>query len=110
MESQRFRSLDDFWPYYVRQHSKKLTRQWHFIGNLNLVLWMYWASSRRSFFLVILGVFTSYLFAWVGHFLVERNIPATFQYPALSALADMRMFVLMLQGRMDAEVEKYIEA
>ena len=107
MESQRFRTLDEFWPYYVRQHSKRLTRQWHFVGNTNLVLWLFWAASRRSFLLVIMGVATSYMFAWIGHFLVERNIPSTFRYPVLSALADMRMYALMLQGRMDAEVEKY---
>lgn len=108
MESQRFRTLDDFWPYYVRQHSNKLNRRWHFIGNLNLVLWLFWAFSRRSVVLAVMGVATSYMFAWVGHFMIERNVPSTFQYPVLSALADMRMFVLMLQDRMDVEVEKYV--
>ena len=108
MEIQRFRTLDEFWPYYVRQHSKRLTRQWHFIGNVNLVLWLFWAASRKSTILMVMGVATSYMFAWVGHFVVERNVPSTFQYPVLSALADMRMFVLMLQGRMDAEAEKYL--
>ena len=108
MELQRFRTLNEFWPYYVRQHSKRLTRQWHFIGNTNLVMWLFWAARRQSFLLVIMGVVTSYMFAWIGHFAVERNIPATFQYPLLSALADMKMYALMLQGRMDEEVEKYV--
>jgi len=107
MQRQQFRTLDEFWPYYVREHRKPLTRQLHFIGNTNLIFWLFWALSRRSIWLVIGGIVSSYMFAWTGHFVVERNIPATFRYPALSALADMKMYGLMLRGEMDAEVEKY---
>src|SRR5690242_10345188 len=107
MPQPRFRTLDEFWPYYVGEHRQPLTRTPHFIGNTNLLAWLLMAALRRSFRLAILGVITSYAFAWFGHFVIERNRPATFDYPVLSALADMRMYAKMWRGEMDAEVQKY---
>ncbi len=40
-----------------------------------------------------------YGFAWFGHFAVERNRPATFQYPFYSLAGDFRMFADMIRGR-----------
>jgi hypothetical protein len=107
MPQPRFRTLDEFWPYYVGEHRQPLTRTLHFIGNTNLLVWLLLAMMRRSFRMVMLGIVTSYAFAWFGHFVIERNRPATFDYPILSALADMRMYAKMWRGEMDAEVEKY---
>ena len=107
--TKRFKTLDEFWPYYVREHSKPLTRQLHFIGNTNLVIWMVVAASKRSLKYTLFGIFSSYVFAWVGHFLIERNRPATFKYPILSALGDMLMYQKMLMGTMDEEVARYIK-
>jgi hypothetical protein len=41
----------------------------------------------------------AYSFAWVGHFFVERNRPATFIYPTFSLLGDFVMFAEILLGR-----------
>jgi len=40
-----------------------------------------------------------YGFAWVGHFVFEKNRPATFQYPFYSLAADWVMFKDMLIGK-----------
>jgi len=107
MPKKRFRTLDEFWPYYVREHSQPLNRNLHFIGNTNLFIWIFIALSRRSLRHVIFGIVSSYIFAWIGHFGVERNKPATFEYPILSAFADMLMYKKMWEGTMDAEVTRY---
>ena len=107
--TKRFKTLDEFWPYYVREHSQPLTRQLHFVGNTNLWFWMIAAAITRSLKVTLFGIALSYAFAWIGHFVIERNRPATFEYPILSALADMKMYQLMLLGEMDAEVQRYID-
>jgi hypothetical protein len=100
--------LEEFWPYYVQEHSKLLTRQFHFIGNTNLFFWLFLALWRRSFGLIIFAVVSSYLIAWIGHFFIEKNVPATFRYPIMSAICDMMMYVKMWRGEMEAEVAKYV--
>lgn len=100
-------SIDEFWPYYVREHSQPLTRWLHFVGNTNLFIWLISALVRRRPTFVAIAVISSYAIAWIGHFFVERNRPATFQYPLLAALCDMRMYYLMWRGKMDAEVALY---
>lgn len=104
----RYRTLEEFWPYYVNEHSEAGTRWLHFVGNSNLFVWLIAALVRLSFRLLVVAVVSSYAIAWVGHFFVERNIPATFRYPIMSALCDMRMYYKMWRGEMAAEIAKYV--
>lgn len=43
--------------------------------------------------------------AWFSHFVIEKNRPATFKYPAWSLMADFVMWGKMIAGTMDTEVE-----
>ena len=52
-------------------------------------------SSRTALTPMLIG----YGFAWVGHFFVEHNKPATFIYPLFSLLGDFRMFFDVATGR-----------
>jgi len=108
MLKNQFHALQEFWPYYVREHSKAGTRRLHFIGNTNLFFWLLLALLRLDLWIVLWAVISSYALAWIGHFFVERNIPATFRYPLQAALCDMYMYYKMWRGEMDAEVGKYV--
>ena len=43
--------------------------------------------------------------AWIGHFVIEKNRPATFTYPRWSLLADYKMLGMALTGRLVSELE-----
>ena len=100
-------SFADFWPFYVRQHAHRTTRLLHAIGSTLAIVFLALSLARSLWFLVP-ALVIGYGFAWVGHFFVEHNRPATFTYPFYSLLADYRMLFLMIAGRMDEEVDKHV--
>lgn len=103
--AERLLSYEAFWPFYVAQHSNRTNRRLHFIGT-SLVLASLLASALVSLLWLAAAPVVGYGFAWVGHFVFEKNRPATFTYPFWSLRGDFRMFRLMLVGKMDAEVQR----
>lgn len=102
----RIQTFREFWPYYVREHSQAGCRLLHYIGS-TLVLALLAASivTGRGIYAAFMPV-AGYGFAWVGHFFIEHNRPATFQYPLWSLAADWVMYGKMLIGRMPDEVRR----
>ena len=90
----------------MREHSRPITRALHFIGS-TLVLAIVVASvvTGRPW-LLFASPFAGYGFAWFGHFVFEKNKPASFKYPLYSFFADWVMYGKILSGTMRAEVER----
>jgi hypothetical protein len=105
-EATEFQSFEDFWPHYVRAHSDKTNRKLHFIGTTLAMACVGGAILARRRSLLLLAPVVGYGFAWVGHFGFEKNVPATFGHPAWSLRADFKMWKKILDGSMDAEVER----
>ena len=101
----QIRTFSDFWPFYVRQHSKGRTRTLHAIGSVLAVVMLGLGFAVNRWFFAAVPVI-GYAFAWYAHFFVEHNKPATFGQPFYSLAADYRMLFLMMAGRMEAEVTK----
>jgi len=138
-KAERIQSFEEFWPYYLSEHSDRRCRWVHFVGTSGFVaylasltlaspLWlggafasamalgaltfkveasrsaapsllamiglMVWAEPW-----VLCGVIFAYFWAWVGHFLIEGNRPATFTYPLWSLAGDFRMWFDMIKGQ-----------
>lgn len=98
-------TFGDFWPTYVREHSRERTRVLHAIGSVLAVVMLGLAFALSLWFLIAVPI-VGYAFAWYGHFFVEKNRPMTFRHPFYSLAADYRMLFLMMAGRMEKEVSK----
>jgi hypothetical protein len=106
MSEHRYKSFEEFWPFYVSQHSKKTTRTLHFIGSTLALGSLAAAVVTRRPALLLGAPLAGYGFAWVSHFFVEENRPATFTYPLWSLRGDARMWWQTAIGKMDREVER----
>jgi hypothetical protein len=94
-----FRSFEEFFPFYVGQHSKSATRWVHLLGTLTgTVVGARFIAQRRWRGVGLMPVF-SYGAAWTSHFLIEKNKPATWGHPLWSFRGDMKMIATMLRGR-----------
>jgi hypothetical protein len=101
-------SFREFWPFYVGEHRRPATRAWHFLGT-TLAMALLIACSALGWWWGLLAVpVCGYAFAWISHFWIERNRPATFRYPLWSFAADFRMWWLMATGRMSGEVRRVL--
>ena len=103
------KTYDEFWDFYVKEHSKPLTRVLHFMGTSLGIVLLVWLVGRGTWYYFPLCFVTGYAFAWFAHFVVEKNRPATFKYPFWSFISDYKMMWYMLTGRMDHEVERVSE-
>jgi hypothetical protein len=99
-EPTRYRTLDEFYPFYLEEHKNRTSRRLHFIGTSLVLVWVVAALLLQNYWLLLVAVVQGYAFAWVGHFFFERNRPATFKYPLLSLRGDWRMWWQILTGRM----------
>jgi hypothetical protein len=99
MAIRAYRSFGDFYPFYLSEHSRRGTRRLHFVGTLLVIGTLVYALATQHWSaLALLPVF-GYGFAWMAHFAVEKNRPATFTYPLYSLVGDFRMFADMVRGR-----------
>ena len=100
------RSFAEFWPFYLREHSRPGTRALHFAGTGLVLLLAAAAAASGEWRLLAVLPAAGYGFAWLSHAVVERNRPATFTHPLWSLAADFRMFSLWISGRLDGELAK----
>ncbi len=102
----KFKTFTDFWPFYLGEHAHPLNRALHFTGISAALLCGFAAMENQKPALYILMPILGYGFAWFGHFVVEKNRPATFQHPLFSLIGDFKMVALMLTGRMRPELQR----
>lgn len=91
-----FKTLEEFYPYYLSQHQNTICRGLHFVGT-SLVISLALASIIMFDFRLLLYIpLAGYSFAWIGHFFFEKNKPATFKYPLFSLASDFKMYFELL--------------
>lgn len=96
---ERIRSYDQFFDFYLMEHRSARSRRLHYLGTVmaSLLLVAFLVTGKPL--LLLMALIFGYGPAWIGHFVFERNRPATFRYPLWSLISDYRMLWLWLTGR-----------
>lgn len=106
MSRERFDSFDEFWPYYLQEHSNPTNRTLHVAGTVAAAVTLGAAVVTRRPRLAALSPLIGYGAAWIGHFMIEKNRPATFTHPLWSLQGDLKMAQLALTGQLDDELRR----
>lgn len=97
--AERYARFRDFYPYYLSEHSDPTCRRLHYLGSTLALVFLGLAVATRNAWWLLGGVVSAYACAWIGHYVFEKNRPATFTYPFYSFVGDWVMFADMLRGR-----------
>ena len=95
----RFNSFAEFYPYYLQEHSNDVCRRLHYVGSLLVLSILIYSIATQQWLWLLALPFAGYGFAWVGHFVFEKNKPATFKYPLYSFMGDWVMLKDAFTGR-----------
>ncbi|HSH08657.1 MAG TPA: Mpo1-like protein [Burkholderiales bacterium] len=98
-DTRRYASFAEFYPFYLSEHADRTCRRLHFVGTTLGLACLVTALVTRNGGWLLAGLIVGYAFAWVGHFVFEKNRPATFTYPLWSFMGDWVMWSEILRGR-----------
>ncbi|RZK43255.1 MAG: DUF962 domain-containing protein [Pedobacter sp.] len=106
MTEKKFKSLSEFYPFYLSEHKNFTSRVLHFTGTALVLLTLLAAILFHQWIFFIAIPIIGYGFAWIGHFFFEKNKPATFKYPAYSLASDFLLFFDLLSGKQQFKVKR----
>ena len=87
-----FNSFAEFYPVYLEQHSHPWCRYLHYLGlSLVLLLLPVFIINKAYVWILVLPI-VGYGCSWIGHFVFEKNKPASFGHPFYSFLGDWVMY------------------
>ena len=99
-------SFEEFWVYYLSEHLSPGSRALHYAGS---TVGLFLAALFVTFWHPVCGFCilpAAYGLAWIGHFFIEKNRPATWRYPRWSLVAESKMLWYALTGRLRGEFER----
>lgn len=100
-------SFDAFWPYYLAEHRLPFCRALHYFGTTMATTLFCWFIATGQFSSLWWVLLAGYGPAWIGHFIIEKNRPATFTYPRWSLIADYKMMWYWLSGQLAEEMQRH---
>ncbi len=95
----KYKTFAEFYPFYLAEHSDSNCRRLHFAGSLLVIALLGYVFASQKWAMLLLLPVIGYGFAWIGHFVFEKNRPATFTYPLFSFMGDWVMFKDILTGK-----------
>jgi len=105
--AERFATYAEFWPHYLREHSRSETRWFHYFGTGLAILCVVFALTAQAWWYLAFAFVAGYGPAWFSHAMIERNRPATFTHPWWSLISDFRMYFLAISGKLGRELARH---
>jgi hypothetical protein len=102
----RHHTYSAFFDFYLGEHSRPLTRALHYVGSICGIAALITFITTGNPLWILAGLLAGYGCAWIAHFFVEHNKPATFKYPLWSFIGDYHMFFLWLTGQLDKRMKR----
>ena len=106
MNAPPIETFEDFWPHYVHAHRNPVNRALHYAGTTAVIGTVALATLTINPGWLLLAPVAGYGPAWLGHFVFEKNKPATFEHPLWSLRGDFKMYALALRGKMQEELDR----
>ena len=97
----------DFYKFYLTEHRHIMSRRLHVAGSCVGLLCLSRAVLKRKPQYVLYGLAAGYACAWIGHFIFEKNKPASFKQPLYSFISDWRMLSDVVRGRLSLLDRRY---
>ena len=92
VDPRSFQSFAEFYPFYLAEHSNRTCRRLHFIGSTLSLACLGVLIATANFYWLLAALLCGYGFAWLGHFMFEKNKPASFTRPLYSFRGDWVMY------------------
>ena len=99
-------NFSNFYAFYLSEHSNKTCRQLHFAGSTLVLLCVLGFIRTGDAYYLLAAPVCGYGFAWLGHFVFEKNKPASFKRPLFSFLGDWVMFWQLLTRQIPFDPKK----
>ncbi|WP_335969718.1 DUF962 domain-containing protein [Acinetobacter bereziniae] len=94
------KNYSEFYRFYLTEHRNIMSRRLHAAGSSIGIYFFTHAIRQRKAKYVLYGLVSGYACAWVGHFVFEKNKPASFKQPLYSFISDWRMLSDILRGNL----------
>ena len=102
----KYKSFWSFYPYYLTEHGDTTNRLLHFAGSCLIIIFLIAGIVSKNGWFIAAIPFCGYGFAWVGHYFIEKNRPATFTYPLYSLASDFVMWWHTITGQLPNKLKE----
>lgn len=101
------KNYSEFYRFYLTEHRSIMSRHLHAAGSSVGIYFFSKAIIQRKPKYLIYGLVSGYACAWIGHFVFEKNKPASFKQPLYSFISDWRMLSDILRGNLSLVDRKF---
>lgn len=101
------KNYQHFYHFYLTEHRNIMSRRLHVVGSSIGLYFFSKAVRKKQAKYVLYGLVAGYANAWVGHFVFEKNKPASFKQPFYSFISDWRMLSDVARDRLSLVDRKF---